>query len=185
MTQSIIKNETKCWICVFKPVDLVKPSNIKKPLDSHSFSVTDSTYGVTTSLGKCKQCGFVQSIEPLDVLSFYHDLEDINYESNRKQRSLQAEYILSVIRKVKNQGRLLDIGAGSGILVEQALKYGYHAEGVEPSKWFHAKAVEHNIPVKCGVFPHQELLGKYEVITLIDVIEHVNNPVELLTFIRQ
>jgi 2-polyprenyl-3-methyl-5-hydroxy-6-metoxy-1,4-benzoquinol methylase len=103
---------------------------------------------------------------------------------NRKERSLQAVKILEVIQKYKKNGSLLDIGAGSGMLVEQAMKMGYQTEGVEPSKWLTAKAKEHNLPVTLGIFPHQEITKKFDVITLIDVIEHVDNPVGLLKDIQ-
>lgn len=43
------------------------------------------------------------------------------------------------------------------------------------------QAKKYGLPVYLGTFPHPELTGQYDVVTLIDVIEHVSNPVNLLS----
>ena len=62
---------------------------------------------------------------------------------------------------------------------------GWRAEGIEPSRWLQKTAADRNLPVSLGTFPHPEVHGPFDVITLIDVVEHVPNPVELLVHIRQ
>ena len=64
-----------------------------------------------------------------EVLSFYEQLEDKVYEQGREERKVMQKNFLKSLRNFKPEGRLLDIGAGSGILVEEALKMGYQAEG--------------------------------------------------------
>jgi SAM-dependent methyltransferase len=158
----------------------VKPSNIPDELTSNSFSITDSHYGITAAIYRCASCGFLQCSDLAEVLPFYEKLVDFGYEEGRQERSLQARRILEVVQKLQPKGRLLDIGAGSGILVEQAIEMGYRAEGIEPSGWLHQMALQRNLPVHLGTFPHPATSGPFDVITLIDVIEHVPNPVELL-----
>ena len=169
-----------CWVCGSSKLDVVKYSNITTTIKSDSFAITDSTYGVTSELSQCKECSFIQSSNLTDVLSFYENLEDPSYEANRKERLLQAKKIVAIIKKYKTTGRLLDIGAGSGIFVEEAISGGFMASGVEPSAWLQKKAIEHSLPVTLGTFPNHVCAGPYDVITIIDVIEHVNDPVELL-----
>ena len=70
----------------------------------------------------------------------------------------------------------MDIGAGSGILIEQAEMMGLEAVGVEPSAWLVRKAEKRGLQVLHGTVPHKNLSGKFNVVTLIDVIEHVDNP---------
>lgn len=173
-------NHERCWVCNSQALSVVKPSNITTTIRSDSFAITDSSYGVTSELSQCKGCGFIQSTSVTDVVSFYENLEDPSYEANRKERLLQAKKIVNIIKRYKKNGRLLDIGAGSGIFVEEAIKGGFDAFGVEPSKWLQKKALEHNLPVTLGVFPNKACVGPYDVITITDVIEHVNNPVALL-----
>jgi SAM-dependent methyltransferase len=169
-----------CWICGAAELRLAKPSNLPGPLDSRHFSITDSHYGTTAAIYKCPDCGFLQCAEMAEVLSFYEKLEDQDYEAGRAERSLQSRGILDVLRRIQPGGRLLDIGAGTGMLVEQALQMGYRAEGIEPSQWLHSVARRRNLPVHLGTFPAPETTGRFDAITLIDVIEHVPNPVELL-----
>ena len=115
-----------------------------------------------------------------DVLNYYEDLEDPSYEATRNGRALQAKKMLEVLSKHAKGKKLLDIGAGSGILVEQALEKGFSATGVEPSRWLWQKAQERNLSVFLGTFPHPKINELFDVITLIDVIEHVPDPVGLL-----
>jgi SAM-dependent methyltransferase len=115
-----------------------------------------------------------------DVLGYYEELADTSYEEGRAQRSLQQRKLLEVISPNGQNRRLLDIGAGSGMLVEQALKLGYRAEGVEPSGWLQQCAQKLGLQVHRGIFPNPATPGPYEIVTLVDVIEHVPNPVELL-----
>lgn len=169
-----------CWVCGSEQLKFHKASNLTSGFDSRAFAITDTNYGVTGQLIKCAECGFIQCSNLTDVLNYYEDLEDPLYEATRKGRELQANKMLSVIIKHARGKKLLDIGAGSGILVEQALGLGFAAVGVEPSRWLFQKAGELNLPVVLGTFPHPDLKGSFDVITLIDVIEHVNNPVGLL-----
>jgi SAM-dependent methyltransferase len=119
------------------------------------------------------------------VLPYYEQLVDADYEEGRAARSIQARKILEFTRKFNSGGRLLDIGAGTGFLVEQALQMGYSAQGIEPSAWLHATARRHGLPVEHGTFPHPAISGLFDVITLIDVIEHVSHPLELLKAIAK
>jgi SAM-dependent methyltransferase len=169
-----------CWICDSENLQLEKPSNIPSPLTSKSFSITDSHYGVTAAIYRCLTCRFLQCSDLAETLPFYENLVDPDYEEGRKERSAQARRILELLRKHRPRGRLLDIGAGSGMLVEQAIQMGYQAEGVEPSAWLHAMALQHNLPVHLGTFPLPAASSQFDIVTLIDVIEHVSDPVKLL-----
>jgi 2-polyprenyl-3-methyl-5-hydroxy-6-metoxy-1,4-benzoquinol methylase len=114
------------------------------------------------------------------VLKFYEGLEDTAYDQGREQRGLQARKIIEAILPYKKGGRLLDVGAASGILLEQAGKLGFDGEGVEPSRSLAKSAQDAGLKVHLGIFPHPAITGPYDVITLIDVIEHVPCPIQLL-----
>ena len=107
-----------------------------------------------------------------------------NDETGRAPRALQAERLLGAVRPYCPTGRLLDIGAGAGILVDAANRAGYRAEGVEPSDWMVRRAAEHGVTVHRGVLPMPGISGPYDVVTLVDVIEHVSDPADLLAQAR-
>jgi 2-polyprenyl-3-methyl-5-hydroxy-6-metoxy-1,4-benzoquinol methylase len=170
-----------CWVCGSSNLAFYKASDIENELTAQDFAITDSDYGRTGELHQCASCGFIQSEALSDVLSFYENLEDAEYETGRSERGLQARKLLDLLPGARKDERLVDVGAGSGILVEQALGMGYLAEGVEPSRWLREQAVAHKLPVHLGVFPHPDIEPGVDVVTMVDVIEHVSNPVELLT----
>ena len=170
----------KCWICGGEDWKLFKPSTLGEKVTSEDFRITDAHYGHTGRIEQCQRCGFKQCLDLSRVLSFYEDLEDPAYDADRKQRGLQAQRLLAAVSQFAKRKRLLDVGAASGILLEQASQMGFDGEGVEPSRHLAKRAADRGLKVHLGTFPHPEIKGEYDVITLIDVIEHVPNPVQLL-----
>lgn len=176
----------RCWICDSVGLSLAKASNMYSHKQDKSFVISGSGYGFTGDLYSCTNCGFLQWSEMKEILPFYEEeIEDPLYESMRNSRAIQARKVLKAIARFKDKGSLLDVGAGSGILVEEAIKMGFDAYGIEPSKWFQKKAVELGLPVYLGSLPHPSLKGPYDIVTLIDVIEHVSTPIDLLIQARR
>ncbi|MDY6938519.1 MAG: class I SAM-dependent methyltransferase [Cyanobacteriota bacterium] len=174
-----------CWVCGSPNLVVVKPANLTDTLTSQSFAITDSHYGQTGEIQRCQNCGFFQCSRLDNVLSFYEQLEDIGYEETRDERMLQARKLLETLQKYRSSGTLLDIGAGSGILVEAALEMGYDAQGIEPSRWLQEQARKYQLPVRLGHFPDPNCRQTYGIVTLIDVIEHVPNPAEVVAGVAE
>ncbi|MDA0346713.1 MAG: class I SAM-dependent methyltransferase [Verrucomicrobia bacterium] len=169
----------KCRICNADTF-LKWSSNLKEELNSEHFAITDANYGLTGAIDQCPECGFLQCSDLGEVLDFYVSLEDPRYEQGRKERALQAAALLGHLETFAPGESLLDVGAGTGILVEEALKAGFKAEGIEPSIWLHGEAAKKNLPIKRGLLSDLEKDCTFNYITLIDVIEHVEDPVTLL-----
>ncbi len=173
-----------CWICE-SDTRLLRRGGIDRPLQSSDFAITDKHYGKIADLFQCSNCGFLQCSRLEDVLGFYENLVDPSYEDGRAVRSMQQRKLLELIPGTAPGRRLLDIGAGSGMLVEEALRLGYEAEGIEPCAALQQTASERGLPVRRGTFPHPTLSGPYDAITMVDVLEHVPNPVGLLEAARR
>lgn len=170
----------ECWLCGSHEARLIKPSDLGAILKAEDFRITDSSYGLTAAIYACAQCDFLYCPNAPDVLPFYQEMSDAEYEQTRPERSMQARKLLHKVRKWKSAGRLLDVGAGTGIMVEAASNEGYSAQGVEPSEWLHAEAAKRGLDVTLGILPHADLKGPYDIVTIVDVIEHVNDPLALL-----
>ncbi len=161
-----------------------KQRNLDRPLTSDDFLITDDRYGVTLSLLRCAECGFIYAEDgEIDRLTeLYQQLSDPSYEEGEDFRGLQMRWLLQHCRALRGSARsLLDIGAAAGLLLREARALDFEAEGVEPSESLSASAREAGLAVHQGVLPHEALAGrKFDVVTLIDVIEHVADPVALM-----
>ena len=76
------------------------------------------------------------------------------------------------IKEYKTSGLLLDIGAGTGDFIEEAKKQGFSGIGVEPSEKARKIAFAKNVDLKENL---SQSAGKYDVITMWHVLEHVPN----------
>jgi 2-polyprenyl-3-methyl-5-hydroxy-6-metoxy-1,4-benzoquinol methylase len=91
------------------------------------------------------------------------------------------EALLSRLADRRRTGRFLDVGCGGGFLVETARDLGWSAEGTEVS----AAAAEfgrgRGLTIHVGVLADAKLpAAAFDVITMMEVVEHVPSPVALL-----
>lgn len=102
-------------------------------------------------------------------------------EETENQRKTFRER-LQLIPKEFDRKRLLDVGAATGVFVEQARLAGWEAEGLEPSQWAADYARETlRQPVRHGTIDSLDLQpATFDVITLWEVIEHVPDPAATL-----
>jgi 2-polyprenyl-3-methyl-5-hydroxy-6-metoxy-1,4-benzoquinol methylase len=101
------------------------------------------------------------------------------FDANRKREisHLEAEFIASLPTENKT---LLDIGAGAGIFAEVAAENGWNVTAVDPAineKKFEDCTAINAITGTLDDIPKGQL---FDVITLWDVIEHVDAPLELI-----
>ncbi|HVU00435.1 MAG TPA: class I SAM-dependent methyltransferase [Polyangiaceae bacterium] len=77
--------------------------------------------------------------------------------------------------------RLLDVGAAYGLFLKEAREAGWDASGVEiaPDCALEAAKIS-GAPVACGDFVTVPLEGPYDVIVMLDVIEHFRDPVAVV-----
>jgi 2-polyprenyl-3-methyl-5-hydroxy-6-metoxy-1,4-benzoquinol methylase len=160
-------------------MSLAKKGDIQGALTASSVMPSDAHYGCTADIYRCADCGFLECCDLGDLLSLYRDMDDFEFESTRAARAVRANRLLDQVEKYKPGGRLLDVGAGSGVMVESATNRGYDAIGIEPSGPMQARAAQSGLPVIHGVLPHPGAEGPFDVVSVIDVIEHVPDPVGL------
>ena len=173
-----------CWVCGSRSARLYlqgrRPSG---PLDATRFRITDHDYGTSATLWQCGACGFVYA-DPLpadDLLAMYEQLDDPEYVDGRPYRLAQMQTLMAQILHVTGRvASLLDVGAGTGMLVEAAQLQGLRAAGVEPSRQLSEEARSRGLDVHTGVLPHTRVAEPVDVVTCVDVIEHVQDPVGLL-----
>jgi 2-polyprenyl-3-methyl-5-hydroxy-6-metoxy-1,4-benzoquinol methylase len=155
-----------------------------------SYAASDSKDGVHISVIECTTCGLgwqfplLRTIEQSATYFFaeYEAAEKNTYfdrANKRKIAELQLEFIRSV---APTPGRLLDIGAGDGTFISAAADKDWHSTGLDPAShsFSYAPTGLGSARLLHGDFSLIADADPYDVITLWDVIEHVEQPLELI-----
>lgn len=79
---------------------------------------------------------------------------------------------------------VLEIGCGSGYLLSRLKHLGADVLGVEPGPHGQRGAAEYGVPVVRGVFPCEEIQGRFDLVVLYLVLEHWPEPAVLLEAVR-
>jgi SAM-dependent methyltransferase len=83
-------------------------------------------------------------------------------------------------RRLRAGARILDVGCGAGVFMEAASKMGYSVEGIDVS---HASAEicrRKGLAARAGDFLTDRFDGKFDLITMWDVVEHLRDPESFL-----
>ncbi|HKO97131.1 MAG TPA: class I SAM-dependent methyltransferase [Pyrinomonadaceae bacterium] len=184
-----------CWVC---------DSSELSPIHEGRFEFTEyatqdpplAEYtGHTFRLMRCEACGFSQP-DVLPTLPNYFDrMYDQHWSPEWIEQEFTARYkddiFADVLRGLSTRlpisnRRLLDIGAHVGRFIHIAHEHGWQSEGVELNPRTSAYAQK-----KTGLPVHQvnaqQLAAEghtYSAITMLDVLEHIPDPVKLLGELR-
>jgi 2-polyprenyl-3-methyl-5-hydroxy-6-metoxy-1,4-benzoquinol methylase len=106
-----------------------------------------------------------------------------NYEKQNPDRKINS-YLREILRK-KREGNLLDIGCAYGTFLEKAKKY-FSVRGIDVSRHAISTAKKKKFDVKVSIAEKTGFSkGKFDVITMFDVVEHVNDLDSLFKEIRR
>ena len=89
----------------------------------------------------------------------------------------------SDLLKVMSQGRLLDVGCATGVFLDEARRAGFQGTGLDlmPSAVDYARN-RLGVDVRLGLLKEMRFAGEqFDVVTLFQIIEHVADPVGLVT----
>jgi 2-polyprenyl-3-methyl-5-hydroxy-6-metoxy-1,4-benzoquinol methylase len=190
MTLNEAAEEATCDLCGGHEFRVRYPSRLEGELAAENFRITDNSYGVIGQIVECSGCRLVYAFPrpPGECIeNFYADLIDPDYCREAEGRAASCRLMLDRLQKhCGTPGRLLDVGAATGIFLRLARDAGWDAMGVEPSHWAakHARD-EFGLDVRCDVFPTAQLDGqRFDAITMLDVIEHTDSPRRVLGAVR-
>jgi 2-polyprenyl-3-methyl-5-hydroxy-6-metoxy-1,4-benzoquinol methylase len=168
-----------CPVCDSADVQVWHPAQIEDPREV-SFSYTFSPHhNRTFQVLRCSTCTHAYCFPiPGDVAGHYRDVIDEEYLRHQRSRYLSAQAVLETVKRRRPSGRLLDVGCATGDFLAAARDMGFEAEGLELSSW------STEIARGRGFRVHQKRLAAlahespetYDVITLMGVIEHFDEP---------
>ena len=168
-----------------KTCPLCGSEKIDNFLRAQDFLLTHESFGID----RCGSCGFTftQDVPAASEIGRYYKSQDyISHSDTRKGlmnklyhlgRSFMLKKKYRMVRKVTGGRNLLDIGCGTGYFPDFMKRKGYHVAGVETDPEARAFAQkEFKVPVYSPEdFIAHEMDGKFDVITLWHVLEHLDD----------
>lgn len=183
-----------CWVCGGTALTRVHDAIIDLDVYRDQHPDLAAYTGETVWFRRCNSCGFTQP-ERLPLLQgFFDRLYDQLWSPDWVQQEFESDYKDLIFRTIlaglaargTSGKRLLDIGAHAGRFMHLARLAGWQPEGIELNPRTAAfAAARTGLPVHSVNVDRLVLSGQsYGAITLIDVLEHVPDPVTLLSKIQ-
>lgn len=181
-----------CNLCGSERFDVVLPAleAVDQALSERYRSSSDDI--CRDQVVRCRDCDLVYinpRPSPESIHQGYAEAVDETYVSQAEGRLHAFRRIARQIARAKDPagGRLLDVGAAAGFFLVAAREQGWKVEGIELSSWLAAWAKQHSdltihtTPLQPGQFPPDH----FDVVTLFDVLEHVEDPKAVVRTVRE
>jgi 2-polyprenyl-3-methyl-5-hydroxy-6-metoxy-1,4-benzoquinol methylase len=184
------KIKHRCVACGAEEQTLLYPANATGEVPASEFRCTSGVLSQHDDILRCTFCGMVSSrptLAPDEILQRYAAVADEAYLSEEEGRRELFEWVLEMMSGYFVPGnRLLEVGSNVGLFLHTARKRGWRARGIEPSKWavdmgrerFHVDLEQKSL----------EDLGEerasMDAVVLLDVLEHVVDPLDALRRLR-
>lgn len=158
-------------------------------LQSFSATAFDCPEKSDISVKECNSCRFAWQwplVRSTDESAEYFadnyaNAEQGTYFDKDKKRAIcemEMEYIESLTQA---KGRLLDIGSGDGSFCESAYNFGWTAYGLDPAgPTRHEQSATGELCLINGDLSNLQTDHKFDVITMWDVVEHLENPLNII-----
>jgi hypothetical protein len=153
--------------------------------------------GITITYQICMKCGAVYQASPMDEAQLaafykqgYRELYQEKETPTKKDLVIQetrAQRMLNLVRNhLPHVKQHLDIGSSSGaLLIEIQNAYGSHSVGVEPGDAYRQFSQARGLETYPSVDDVPEALGRFDFVSMIHVLEHLTDPINMLRTIRQ
>jgi 2-polyprenyl-3-methyl-5-hydroxy-6-metoxy-1,4-benzoquinol methylase len=144
------------------------------------------------AIERCENCGAAFAHYPQHSATQEHADHFAGLDLDRYFRSVKAtrersyDELWQRVRPLKTAGRWLDVGCSYGWLMEYMQSRGFEMAGVEPSSDAAAHAEKNHLRVYHGLFPEAvPAQEKFDVISFMDVLEHLPTPAQMLSAARE
>ena len=182
--------ERECVLCGGHEHLLVYPANVTGDVPVEEFQCTTMATSSHDDIIQCKRCGMVSSIATLhheEIVDNYTQVVDDMYLAEEQGRRELFGWIADAMGGYVLRGkRLLEVGANVGLFLSVAADRGWDVRGLEPSKWAVQEGVKRfDVALRQGVIEElDEPAGSADAIVMLDVLEHLTDPLSALKTLR-
>ncbi len=185
--------QAACWIC--HDARLLRFHQCR--FDFREYSRQDPELAAYSDRGvwlvRCRRCGFAQPEELPTLPRFFERMYDQRWADDWVEREFEARYkdliFQTILRQLDRRvrpgapRRLLDVGAHAGRFMSVAQAAGWEVEGLEVNPKTAACAQRRTgaIVHRVGIDAIAVEGRHYTAVTLTDVLEHIPNPVDVLS----
>lgn len=186
----IMKSSFPCPICLSDSTEYM--SGTVRDTDFFgiaSYRIAEGAAKQTLPMRRCVKCGhgFVPLGVTQEAVATWYMLaevdEDFLGETSGRRRTAQV-VLDRLTRIVPEKGKLLDVGSGPGLFLDEARKHGFDVSGVEVAAWAVKYARERLglSGVTQGDVDRLDSLpeSSFDVVAAFDVIEHIVAPKQLV-----
>lgn len=185
----------RCWVCAAQDL---RPFH--RPLmDLDVYHEQDPELAAYTAaefrLQRCRSCGFAQPDALPALPRFFERLYDQRWSPewlesefvSDSRKAIFDDVLAALSARIGGSDRsLLDVGANVGQFVQRAHEAGWNAAGVEPNPTLAEFAAQRTgLRIRCTM---AESLNRdrdgYDALTMLDVLEHIPEPVRVLAGLR-
>lgn len=163
--------------------------------EDFEYQTSDDTFA---AMG-CNSCGLVylnprpdfeefERIYPSNYHAFEFSAEEFGFVFKVRRR-LEAKRLLAWCKDLPDDARIIDIGCGDGFHLELLRDFGkktWMLEGVDADERAASMAEKRNLKVHQGLLENLDLPERfYDLALMIQTVEHVASPPELLANVRK
>jgi len=181
----------RCWVCAGEALTREHDAILDLEVYREQHPALAEYTGETVWFRRCSRCGFTQPERLPALPGFFDLLYDQLWSAEWVRQEFESDYkdfifrtiLDGLSRRTTTGRRLLDIGAHAGRFMFLAKRVGWQPEGIELNpRTATFASTRTGLPVHAVNVDRWPLSnGSYGAITLIDVLEHVPEPLSLLS----
>ena len=148
------------------------------------------------SINQCKSCKIAATdpAPPSDI-----DYKELVFNPNKIEDNLPTKVsdlpidwqdalkqgVLLIKKNFNTNIKILEIGCGEGIFLDELRKEGYSVKGIEPSLIGSSIARSRGLDVKTGYFDIHSITENFDLVIMSQVLEHIKDPSITINLIKK